>query len=964
MKKQTSLLLILMCCLFHLNAQINFSQFNYQEKVLAGLDMGTINHADFNGDGHVDLLCTGTDINGAFRTYLYFNDGLGEFTPSATFTGLPNVSKGFVDVADIDNDNDMDVFISGYINNNTWISRVYQNNGSAQFSLTTNLSNSLFHDELKVEFHDLDHDGDLDLFYSNNGTGIFWNSGNGRFVRDTLNILEYQKYSSFDFGDVDGDGDDDLVIMGQIASGSKLVYLYMNDGLGFFSKRVGTTVPFRGADAGDIAFLDYDNDNNLDIFYTGRDFFDNVRSRFYRNTGNGDFSIFGNGSVRAGDYDSCKVFILDLNGDSYDDIIYTSAGKSNHYIANYENDGQGDYDFKSMSAPVAEDMAIDFADLNGDQLIDYTHSGKGSSEKFVTPYFYDGLKTFSRPITKPYRGLGHASIALGDFNGDNHPDLITSGSDGIYTTTRLYANDGNGDFNYHGSGPFPNSSFFTHFFDIDNDNDMDLLMATSDSLSLFKNDGSGNFTKTTRDYVGLVAMDFDFGDLDGDGDMDFVMSGLGAQRYVRAFINNGSGDFVQYGGFTGHTSGDIKLFDADQDNDLDVLITGGIDSWPNDYSTIDVYLNDGSARFTKLSTQPFIALRKGQIAIGDIDGDNDDDVIMNGIDGNDVLQTYLYKNRGNAVFQRVQNTPFTRLRSGNLEFVDFDKDGDLDLFLSGAATTTIYTNAIGVVELYENDGNGNFNLIQDQISDINAASNSMAIEDINGDGFQDMVISGYDRNLNRSLSFYFNRSCESLDSLTINECFEYYSATGVRYDRSGTYYDTLQNRLGCDSIIKLKLTITTIDTSVIDSTSFLIAKTNNGTYQWLNCINNYQPIGYRDSDKYFYPDNDGHYAVEITLNNCKDTSTCYNVIGIGIEEKKSIQFDLYPNPSTDQITVIFGQEDLPVRYKIVNVEGREILSGQWLNAVNSINHQLTNGIYNLILDTKDRRSSRRFIVLE
>ena len=88
------------------------------------------------------------------------------------------------------------------------------------------------------------------------------------------------------------------------------------------------------------------------------------------------------------------------------------------------------------------------------------------------------------------------------------------------------------------------------------------------------------------------------------------------------------------------------------------------------------------------------------------------------------------------------------------------------------------------------------------------------------------------------------------------------------------------------------------------------------------------------------------------------------MIGIGIEEKKSIQFDLYPNPSTDKITVIFGQEDLPVRYKIVNVEGREILSGQWLNAVNSINHQLTNGIYNLILDTKDRRSSRRFIVLE
>jgi hypothetical protein len=97
--------------------------------------------------------------------------------------------------------------------------------------------------------------------------------------------------------------------------------------------------------------------------------------------------------------------------------------------------------------------------------------------------------------------------------------------------------------------------------------------------------------------------------------------------------------------------------------------------------------------------------------------------------------------------------------------------------------------------------------------------------------------------------------------------------------------------------------------------NILTAQQINASYHWLQCNDNYRPI-VNASNAVYIPEQSGSYAVEITLNNCKDTSGCYevNIIDV-IHNTLGAGLILAPNPTAGLITII-----LPEAYDKTDIE--------------------------------------------
>ncbi|MFM1945015.1 MAG: hypothetical protein RI897_3997 [Verrucomicrobiota bacterium] len=183
--------------------------------ILPKLSLGSMTWADFDADGNIDVLVSGStnrQVNGAY-TDLLLNDGTGHLTPANL--SLPQLSSGFVITGDIDNDNDLDLVLAGttMVNNRpTSMGFVLQQNSSRQFEETLTLPAFTKPAGILV---DADNDGDLDLFYAGQDGQLpitilrfFINDGQGNFTR----VAEPEASPPWPlaFGDYDQDSDLDL----------------------------------------------------------------------------------------------------------------------------------------------------------------------------------------------------------------------------------------------------------------------------------------------------------------------------------------------------------------------------------------------------------------------------------------------------------------------------------------------------------------------------------------------------------------------------------------------------------------------------------------------------------------------------------------------------------------------------------------------------------------------------------
>ncbi len=109
---------------------------------------------------------------------------------------------------------------------------------------------------------------------------------------------------------------------------------------------------------------------------------------------------------------------------------------------------------------------------------------------------------------------------------------------------------------------------------------------------------------------------------------------------------------------------------------------------------------------------------------------------------------------------------------------------------------------------------------------------------------------------------------------------------------------------GCDSTVIVNLSVqSSVDTSTTLNGSTIASNQAGAAYQWLDCDNGFSPITGATDSSYMATAN-GNYAVSVTIGSCSDTSSCVNIMGIGINELGAEEFVLiYPNPTNSLITV-------------------------------------------------------------
>lgn len=152
-----------------------------------------------------------------------------------------------------------------------------------------------------------------------------------------------------------------------------------------------------------------------------------------------------------------------------------------------------------------------------------------------------------------------------------------------------------------------------------------------------------------------------------------------------------------------------------------------------------------------------------------------------------------------------------------------------------------------------------------------------------------------------------------LSEIYDTSCVNYRNPSNtMTYTESGTYYDTLKSKAGCDSAITIHLHIISFEYDVQRENDTLYVYGDSLSYQWINC-NNGLPVPGADSNL-FYSQVNGLYAVIVSNGYCKDKSMCYEY---------SFGCQLYiPNsftPNDDDLNEYFGPNltCIPSKYEFI-----------------------------------------------
>ncbi len=275
---------------------------------LPGILDSSVAWGDFDNDGRLDFLITGlTNVSfGLAVSQIWRNTGSG-FT-NVPIPGLPGVAESSVAWSDFDGDGRLDFLLSGTTNGNLSgaISQLWRNTGNGFTNVPiAGLIGTSFG---SAAWGDYDNDGRPDFLITGNvaGSQLWRNTGNG-FMNVPVPGLGGVFVNSVAWGDYDNDGLLDFLLEGLSTNGF-ISQLWRNLGNSF------SNVPVPGLPGfadGSLAWGDYDNDGRLDFLITGLTNGATLTSQVWRNTGSGFTNVtvpglpgnFDN-SVAWGDYDN------------------------------------------------------------------------------------------------------------------------------------------------------------------------------------------------------------------------------------------------------------------------------------------------------------------------------------------------------------------------------------------------------------------------------------------------------------------------------------------------------------------------------------------------------------------------------------------------------------------------------------------------------------------------------------
>ncbi|MCA9306556.1 MAG: VCBS repeat-containing protein [Phycisphaerales bacterium] len=282
---------------------------------------------DIDGDDDLDMILS-SDFNRQPR--LFVNNGSGVFT-DATVAQMPAItlSATRAQFADIDNDGDLDIYINNGGATNRFGSgqnQIFVNNGAGFFTNETATRHpaALQSEPMDVIFGDIDGDFDLDVRTGSTGTNqsrMLRNDGAGVFA--VTGFPNDSNAYSYDFGDIDNDGDLDALGANANPSGNNSELLAVNNGAGIFSNNSTQISPNPSVDDNDSKFFDYDMDGDLDLIVAR---LGGSAERIYNNDGAGNFTEV-TGLITSISDSTLDIMVADLNNDGRPDIV-TAQGES------------------------------------------------------------------------------------------------------------------------------------------------------------------------------------------------------------------------------------------------------------------------------------------------------------------------------------------------------------------------------------------------------------------------------------------------------------------------------------------------------------------------------------------------------------------------------------------------------------------------------------------------------------
>lgn len=541
---------------------------------------------------------------------------------------------------------------------------------------------------------DLDRDGKVDFAALGlGGLNVAYGKGNEEFT-DLRTYSLGGSLASLEVADFNKDGLPDLAVVDSDGENVKILL-----GAAARSFSPGPTVA-SGRNPSDIVVGDWNEDGKLD-FATPRSF-QQLAVTLRLGDGTGNFTTVPD---LAGALFAKQIGTGDFNRDGHADLVVDQ----NFSVRFYYGNGQAGFSLGPMVSTQSQVDDIEVGDLNNDGHSDVlTNTGAVINDR-------QGGFTF-RPAPFGPR------VALSDQNKDGNLDVATTLTSPSPRRLAIFTGDGTGGFQNVSEAEVGSFPLDVVTADFDKDSIPDFLLPTADSVALASGTLAAGLLLPTRITVQSGPNSLELGDVTGDAHPDLLVV---SNSSLRVLSGGPGGQFTQT--FTQPLTGArIRLVDLNGDGNLDALTPG------------QFCLNQNRQAFSAPVTLP-VGSQPRDIQIFDFVGDSNPDLVVANFASDNVS---LLQGNGNAGFALT---------------------GTLTGFFRPTAVAITHLNSDNFPDLVVSDFQNLHRLLGSAAGFVpqtpmafpsSSASQSLAVADLNKDGFIDVIAGNNGNGFNGFLGIY------------------------------------------------------------------------------------------------------------------------------------------------------------------------------------------------------------------